>query len=425
MSQIHGQDFGGKWASKPGPAEGFNLAYSLTNVLGFQTGISFSTVYYDHRSAFSDIIYPYTNSDIAPGYYTQTTEKMDFTFLRVPLLLTISIPSAVQFNMKAGVFFSFMQDNSPVVNYYGSYKPPEPKKNDFGYLFSSGISVPLTANLKGEFNVSYLTGKKPFQENLKYRHGSSEFTLGIQYVFLKKHKTDNVGIASPGDSSKKVTVTYWGGTNVGWNGLKADHSKYSEISGPVVGFSINLPLGRGFSFRSGVSFERKGYSMKDSSTSHYEYIKSAYSSPYVDSKVLTDYLVIPLLLSFPLESSYSFLIHTGPFLGLKLNSRNVGAGISEARTSSTYTLTKSVFYDDFTNMINDKDVGWILGARVSLPIVNKFRLDLAVQYEYSFKDVYGNSFSGGQEDKFMIRNRSISFVAGFTIPARTIKSIPK
>ena len=41
FSDIHGQDFGGKWKSKPGPVQGFYLGWSLNKSLGIQTGINF------------------------------------------------------------------------------------------------------------------------------------------------------------------------------------------------------------------------------------------------------------------------------------------------------------------------------------------------------------------------------------------------
>jgi len=183
FSDIHGQEPGGKWSAKPGPSEGIYLEYALNKSLGFQTGINYSSVYYEHRPVSYPVIYydiypSQYSSFIAPVYYPESTD-MDFTFLRIPLLFTVSVPSVLQFSMRAGVFFSFMQNYSlNGFNYYPYNGDEKPKKNDFGYIFSTGISYPVKNNLKATFNAGYLTGRKPFLENSNYRHGSSEFTLG-------------------------------------------------------------------------------------------------------------------------------------------------------------------------------------------------------------------------------------------------------
>ncbi|MGC1391243.1 MAG: outer membrane beta-barrel protein, partial [Bacteroidales bacterium] len=156
FSDIRGQDFGGKWESKPGPVQGFQIGYSFGKCIGIQTGINFSTVYYQHKTFYyPDVFFEpsFSNYYISPVYYNQTVENMDFSFLRIPLLFTVSIPSAILFNMKAGVFFSFMQDHSLSNNYYSYSEPDITKKNDFGYMFSSGISYPLSDKFKAAFNV--------------------------------------------------------------------------------------------------------------------------------------------------------------------------------------------------------------------------------------------------------------------------------
>ncbi len=421
FSDIHGQDFGGKWEPKPGPTQAFYLGYSFNRSIGIQTGINFSTVYYEHKStSYPVVYYPYDLNDMIAPYYYPADDKMDFSFLRVPLLLTVSIPSAIQFNMKAGLIFSFMQGHS--LNYNNNYYPTEPdntKKKDFGYMFSSGISYPLSDKIKATFNVSYLTGRKHFLENSNLRQGSSEYTLGIDYEFIKKNKT-NINPKSVSDSSsKKVTVTYWGGVDVSWNALDVDREMYSTVFGPSLGFSVNFPLGHGCSFISGVSFERKGYSMNDSSALFFRHMNSTpmYS---VNAKIFTDYAIIPVLFSLPIGKSQKVFINFGPWLGLKLNARNVGVAYNEERSASSYSVMKTVVYDDLERLIKDNDLGWIFRTGVSLPLFNKYKVDLALQYSSGFKDVYNKSLFADQQNlsiqDFVIRNRTISFLIGFTIP---------
>jgi hypothetical protein len=423
FSDIHGQDFGGKWESKPGPVQGFYLGYSLNKTLGIQTGINFTTIYYEHKSTSYPVeYYPIEFNDIIAPYYYQGDDKMDFSFLRVPLLFTVQIPAVIQFNMRAGLIFSFMQDHSLNYNYYYySSEPGNIKKQDFGYMFSSGISYPLSDKFKAAFNVSYITGRKQFLENSNFRHGSSEFTLGIYYEFFKNKKTNLDPTSDRDSSSKKVTVTYDAGINVSLKPGNLDGGKYSSILGPSLGFSVNIPLGVKSSFQTGFSFERKGYSIKDSSSSFYTYIKNGYPVYYVDTKVQIDYAIIPMLLRFAIGKSDWMFISTGPFLGLKLNARNVGVAYNETRSESGYSVRKIIVYDDIERLTNDNDIGWIFSSGVSLPLFNKYKIDLALQYSSGFKNVYNKNvlvgLQGSSDADHAIKNNTISFKVGFTIPS--------
>jgi len=117
------------------------------------------------------------------------------------------------------------------------------------------LSYPFNDNFKAIFDIGYLTGRKKFLKNLEYRHGSSEFTLGIAYTGF--HKNAKITSESERDSSNnKVTVTVKGGMNYSWNKAPADGGKYSGYTGPSVGFSVNFPLGQGGYFQTGFSFYR-------------------------------------------------------------------------------------------------------------------------------------------------------------------------
>jgi Outer membrane protein beta-barrel domain len=423
FSDIHGQDIGGRWKSKPGPVQGLYFGWSFNRSVGIQTGINFSTVYYEHRTTYNPYLF-YNNSiyDIGPVYYYPAVDKMDFSFLRVPFLLTVSIPSAVQFNMKAGLVFSFLQDHSySNYVYYPSSEPDNTKRKDFEYMFSSGISYPLSERFNVSFNLNYITGRKQFEENLNYRHGSTEYTLGINYEFLKKNKIVVNPKSTSDSSSKKVTVTYYAGMNVSSNPGTVDEKKYASITGPLFGFSVNIPLKYGYSIISGVSFERKGYSMKDSSSLFYRYLPNDnHPAYYVDTKVQVDYAIIPILISIPIGKSQKLYLNTGPWLGLKLNARNTGVAYSEYRTQSSYSVRKDVIYDDIEKLIKDNDVGWIFSCGLSLPVVKNYKVDIALQYSTGFKDVFDSSAEGNMQSVYnpdpVIRFNTISLLIGIRIP---------
>lgn len=417
FSNIHGEEAGGRWKTKPGPVQGFNLGYMFNKSLGIQTGLSFTTLYYEYKSQ-SNSYYPidfYINyrpyNDYFAPYYN-TSDKMDFRYMRVPLLVSVSIPSAVLFNLQAGIYYSFLQDQNLTENYYSSIGISKAKKVDFGYMFSSGVSYPVTDNIEVGLNINYITGRKHFLEGSAFRNGSSELAMTFNYEFLKKNKP-----LINTDSSKKVTVTYLAGVNVSWDRLKEQRDKYSTTTGPMIGFNLNFDLGAGFSMITGVYFERKGYSFKDSSELYYRYFDNHNTKSYVDSKVQIDYAVIPLMMRIPIGKSEKFFINTGPWLGIKLNSRNVGVAYKDNIQNSNYSLDKTVIYDDFAQYIKDTDMGWLISGHVIFSVFKASKLDLGVRYSLGYDDIFdASALSVAQYPKHVIRNRTVSFVLGFTLP---------
>lgn len=421
-SDIHGQETGGKWLAKPGPAQGLNLGYSFNQVLGFQTGVNFSSVYYERKTnavywpIYFDYAPYYNYSSLRDPFYYSGSEQMDFRFVRVPLLLTINIPSEVQLRMRAGIFYTLLNDYN--IPYYDNGAV----KTDFGYLFSSGISYPITENFKLTFDVNYITGRKQFRESYNYRHGSTELAVGVAYNFSLKKKDENkVSSIRDDSSSHKATVTYFGGMNYSWNKGAKETDNFSGVFGPTVGFLINIPLGRDCFFQPGFIFERKGYSMSDSSASFYRTVETGYKMYQVESKMQIDYAILPALLSIPLGTSGKINVSTGPWLGLKLNARNVGKAYDESNTGSNFNYTETIIYNDMEKAIKGYDSGWIFGCGAHLPLTNDYRLDLSLQFSTGFRDVFSSEgtsdISGSYNEKHFIRNGTVSFTMGITIPS--------
>lgn len=425
FSDIHGQDIGGKWVSKPGTSEGLTIGYAFNKSIGIQSGIGFSAVNYEHRPLYyqnPDIFYDLSSSSyslIAPIYYPVST-YMDFTFLRFPMLLTISVPSVIQFNMRAGLVFSFVQNYSSNSPAYYSQNSDNINKKDLGYLFSSGMSYPLTRNMNVGLNINYLTGRKKFMDNSNDRHGYSEITLDIEYNFLKKTRPEINTNYENDSTSKKITITYTAGLIYSWNPFNSGTEKYSPFFGNTLGFSVNLPLGRDVFFITGVSFERKGYAMKDSSTSFYRYLNRGNPKYLVDTKIITDYAVIPFLLRLPIGKSPGVFINTGPWLGLKLNARTVGVAYTESHTAGSFRSTKTVIYDDIERLVNDNDIGWIFSGGVSIPMNGNYKVDISAQFSTGFKELFNNQILNELQpydtDEKKIKNRTITLRIGITLP---------
>jgi hypothetical protein len=433
-SDIHGQFQGGKWDSKPGPASGINLGYSLSKTIGFQTGVNFSTVYYEHKEMsypiYYDIRYYLSSSSYYPGLTSMVpysgTNNMDFSFVRIPLLFTVIVPAALQLDLKAGIFFSFLRDyNMERSNYYyypayfDYYYPDEkPAKNDFGYIFSSGLSYPLSDKFKASFNAAYITGRKPFLENLTYKHGSSEFTLGIEYTGFLKNRHPERSPVSEDSLSKRVIVTLTGGLDYSWNGAEEPNGDYNGCFGPSLGFSLKFPLGKKTFFQTGFTFERKGYSIRDSSTSFFR-LTDGYRLYDVDTKILTDYAVIPALFTFFPGNRQLLFFSTGPWLGLKLNARTVGIAYNEESSGYSYQVKETTVNYDLEGIMGNYDIGWLFGCGIEIPLANKYVVDLSLQYSPGFRQMYddlSNPGPGG-EPELLIKNRTVSFVMGFRIPS--------
>jgi hypothetical protein len=419
FSDLHGQDQGGKWISKAGPVQGFYLGYSLNKSIGIQTGINFSSVYYRHKQEFYPIYYdiePSSYSYITPSYYPGV-ENMDFRFLRIPLLVNFTIPSTLQFNMGGGVFFSFLQGHDLSIYYFGTQS--KSAKHDFGYIFTSGLAYPFNENFKATFNTAYITGRKKFLENYRFRNGSSEFTLGVTYSGFLKNKISPVVKQIQNDSLlRKIIVTVTGGYLHSWNGANEINGKYHGNPGLAIGFSLKFPIGRASFFQTGFTFERKGFSIKDSSTSFYRLIKDNNEMYYVNTKVQTDYAIIPALLSIPLGKPDFIYLTTGPWFGLKLNSRNVGVAYDVRHSQTSYELVKTVIYDDIEKLMKNYDLGWIFGCGFSIPVVKEYRIDVGLQYSTGFRDVFTSAGQTNQQydPGLIIKNRTISLLLGIRLP---------
>jgi len=420
FSDIHGQDIGGKWSTKQGPTQWVNFQYSINKVLGFQTGLNFSTTYYEHKTSqvYWPILYETTSSyydlRIRDPYYYPSHTPMDFRFIRIPVLFTITIPAEIDFRLKAGIYFGKTKD------YNMAYYSEEPVKHDFGYIFSSGLSYPLSNQFRMTLDLNYITGRTQFLEGYNYRHGSEEVTLGIAYVWPLKKNENKAATIKNDSSSHRVSVSYFGGVNYSWNKGEAEDDNFSGIFGPSLGFLINFPFEKNCSFKTGVSFDRKGYAMSDSSASFYRTIDNSTPLYQVDTKVQIDYAVIPAILSFPAGNLKNVLLSTGPWFGLKLNARTVGLAYHESSYTYNYQVTETTVYDDLEKAIKDYDIGWLFGLGANLPVWKDYRVNIGFQYSTGFKNVFDYSGTGNNQypydDSHVIKNGTLSFVIGVTIP---------
>ncbi len=418
ISDIHGNSYSGKWKFKPGPVQGVFLDYNPGRIIGFSTGMNYSTIYYEHKfyTYGESIYYGLSSSSFFPGPYYSPNEVMDFSFITIPAQLKFTIPSKPSLNLSAGVFWSFVQDHN--MNSY--YHNNEVEKKDFGFIYSAGLSYPFSNDFDVLLRVRYLSGRKNFLEFPDYRHGSIDFNLGVSFNGFLNGSDRNNKKEENDSSLSKLRLVYFGGTDLSWNSPGNSEGNYSVSLGPSAGFRLDIPVGSKTEFRTGLSFERTGYSLRDSSDVFYGYNINDGAEYLVDTKTTIDYIEIPALLKFNIGRSNICYLSTGPYLAIKLNARSTGEAFSNEESSSMYRHVRTVVYDDLEKLIKDNDTGWTLGSGITIPVFGKFHAEVGLQYKFGFRDVFdGSSFSESDEYenmKSLIRNRSLSFHIGLKMP---------
>src|SRR4030042_1414396 len=270
ISDIHGNSYFGKWKFKPGPVQGIFIDFNPGKILGFSTGMNYSTNYYEHKS-YIENIYPaveftFSSSSFIPIYYSPV-EVMDFSFITIPAQLKFTIPSKPALTLSPGIFWSFVQDYN--VNNNFRY---EPSKSDFGFIYSAGLSYPVSRDLDILLRVRYLIGRKDFYESVNYRHGSFDLNLGVSFsgFFEKTGESPDIKVETD-TADGRLNLVYFAGTALSWNSHGREGGNYSSSLGPSAGFRINIPISKKTEFRTGISFEQTGYTLNDSSDVFYGY----------------------------------------------------------------------------------------------------------------------------------------------------------
>lgn len=423
ISDIHAGTNSGKWKFKPGPVQGLYIDYSFNRIFGFRTGVNYSTLNYEHISGYQD--YGYYPLDyipaFLPGPYYPSNIFTDFSFISFPAQIRLSVPSVPRLDLMAGIFNAFLIDHSETFN-YSDYKPA---KYDKGYLYSVGLSLPLTDRLEASLNTRYLTGRKGIDKFNEARHGSMDFTFGLAWKGILKRKGDNTNYQVQDSISEKIYLVYTGGINTSWNSGDMDRDKYSLKYGPSIGLLVNYRLSANTSFRTGVTFDVTGYSLRDSSDSFNRYIITGEAFYHVNTKTSVDYLTVPLLISFHPGNGGRFFINTGPFAGIKLNARCKGEVYYNPESSGTYTRYRRIVYDDMERAIKDNNFGWIVEGGFATPLFRRLAMECGLQYRRGFGEVYDDSYlpENGSffNDGTVFENSSLSLRIGIRVPVKVVK----
>jgi hypothetical protein len=428
FSAIHGQEYGGKWTSLPGPTAGLSLRYNFLKPFTFVTGISYSGINYKYTSFsypyYPDFFYrnyydPAYNSIIAPVGSHGTVTNLGFT--RIPLLLEINIPSSLDFRLGAGILFSFTGGGNSSGNYLNSYSSGKLNYKDFGFMYSAGWDYPIAEKLEAGLDIKYVASRKAFVENGNLRHGYSEISFGLSYKFGGKEVGLEGNRSVKDSTSSSAFLTYFAGPSFSWIKDTRGEGGYLPLLAHSIGFNLTFPFNGGASFTTGARFERIGYGIQDSSNHYYLITGDSKRTYYDDTRVSTDRLVIPFLLDIPFGHLKRIYFSTGPLLAFKLNGRNTGTAFAEGRWESNYSIRKITVYDDMEKVLNDFDTGWIFGGSFLFPLKCDYLVKLSLNYSAGFRDFYEKSsvseLSYPDGEGLGLRNRTISLTLGIVVPS--------
>jgi len=440
FSDYHGYSYSGKWESSAGALSGVFIRFAVTPVIGLGTELNFSRqsyrykpyqeyTYYPNEGVYPLDYWPFFSSSYVPFYYT-AGGRWDFSFWRIPLYITLSTPTRLQFSFSAGVYVSFTKNHDftpQTISYYPYYwnsiiapgysADEDPPRHDNGLLYAASLSYPLSDEFRIYAMGRYFIGHKDFF-NEKGRTGNSELAFGIAYTGLFKSKTQENATRSDSATSR-LRIKPGIGFAMSHFRHSAYPDRYALRTSVTPAILVEWKLDNFFSLVSGVSFERKGYHMKDSSIYFYRYARDPGRTYQADTRVDLDYALIPLVLKVKIGAGERIYLLAGTYLGIKLNARVTGKAQYETSSTSGYTLTKVDVYDDIEGTIKNTDWGWILGAGTELPLSNGKKLEFSLQYAFGKQNILiRNEYSGyeyeASDDK--IRNGSLIFLAGISFP---------
>jgi hypothetical protein len=266
FSNPHGNLTSGKWESKAGPTIGLLAEYRLNKSFSIQSGVSYLAYYYELKTVNYPVYYDYpilfsSSTFVALPYNQQSS--WDFSFVRFPLLMKYYTPTRLRFGIGAGLYYSSLlnddatKEERETANEEGwDIFPPT---HDWGYLFATSLSYPVSNNLRAFVEGRISAGRKTFIENYEAKNGATEVLIGLKYTPRRKDKPSIWESKSLADSVlSKVYLKPQAGIVYSWNASKEKLGNYDGNTGAVAGVTIGYRLGKVVSIQSGAQFVQKG-----------------------------------------------------------------------------------------------------------------------------------------------------------------------
>jgi len=434
FSWLHGNLNSTRWAAQPGSTAGFLVEYSLGRSFSVQSEVGFISQYYKMKS-YSNLtnilVYqPVTHnsmSSMSPITSPNINmDKMDFSYLRFPLIVKWETPTRLQLGIGGGVFYSVLMNDdftreerdAAQTEGRGVYPPT----HDWGYLLSADLSYPVTKDIRLCLTGRLSSGQKVVMENYKGKNGANEILIGIKYIPWAKNKSTFGAMkkSAPDTIPERCYIKPELGLTLSWNSAKEKLGNYSEIIGSSAGLIVGYRLDQTVSLQSGFRFHQKGYALSDSSIMFHRYLSDdAWPGKKMDTQVNLDYLTIPLNFNLSFGKSLTFYLDFGLYADFLLNASCTGTVINESFAGYSYMLEKQNLNEAVDAYYKSADFGYATGFGLQFPILKKMKIDLGIQYSKGFKNILKepekNQFNGYKND-ISFQNSSVLLQFGIQIP---------
>ncbi|MGQ7869321.1 outer membrane beta-barrel protein [Sunxiuqinia sp. sy24] len=433
FSNLNGNLQHDKWPAKPGSTAGLMLNYMLNERVALQAEVGLISYYYkqfrSYEAAYPDDIFPMPtgslNTDygiIGPPMYVPANQSRDYQFLRVPLMLKYKTPTRLELELGAGMFYSFLI-NDEFTGKDRDLLPPTQDDQmdhyDWGYLFSVGISYPLTSQLSLFVDGRYAVGLNEFFPVYEGKNEGSELNFGIRYALKSKKTTPENGVAGTAeDLGSRWRAVPRLAYNLNSIRNKSDNHSYESHQGFSAGLSLSCRLGNGLSMMSDVLFDRRGYRVEGESPYVYRLVYADYFGGYkkVDTKVDLDYLSLPVYFRLGYEDELGFFIDVGAYVAFMMNATSKGDLFYKYADNNNYRYARTYVYDAVEGDFNNKDAGWLVGMGYRLELFHAWVLSFETRYTHGVLNILDEKLSIGYEGNEKFRNSSLTLSAGLCIP---------
>lgn len=189
-----------------------------------------------------------------------------------------------------------------------------------------------------------------------------------------------IGVTSPqAQTSNRYDWGIEGGPNL--NTFRMSGNPFFSIEPAVYGsggFIFQYNTKKILSFKTGFSFQRKGYQIKDL------FFTDNMGNYTGSGKIVAtlDYITLPLLVKASFGKKTQFFINAGPYAGFLLNGK-----------SRAFNGNKVVDEDNFTGDVNRFDFGVTGGIGIAVPIKESWRIHAEVRNYFGLMDLDESAFS--------------------------------
>lgn len=381
FSNLHGNLYDGKWDALPGPVNGFYTQYDLGDWFVLQSGINYTSLYYNH----------------IPNQYQYYGDYWRFSFLRIPFLIKLKTPGKFRFEWGTGPYYSFFVNDEFTGKEKKRFKDTYGEgeifpSTDWGWIFSAGLNYSITERLEIKLTGQTTIGKKEYIPFAEGKNGSNEILLGIGYKL--NTKKSNRSTLNSDSILSRIEIMPHTGVVFGTTSNPDFKENYLMAPGFEGGVSIKYKNDRTLSFISGMYFERKSYGLNYNGESAYLYIVSesenSNTNILYDTHTSLDYLTFPFLFDFTFGGSFTVSINAGFYYSRLLNAMVRGESIYTYSNGNYYSVNKVYVYDKVNGNFKNNDVGGTAGIRFEYPVFKNNRAFLGINYSHGLINALRN-----------------------------------